>query len=129
MIGKEDYESGLRCRGICKLCLETSLCYQYEKDIKGTKYDFIKEGEDRMKINDLRKKKNNVEISELKFGEFFIYDGLLCRITDFDVHDCDYSREEGEVLIPCIIQNNGSSTVISKNELVTPVEVEINIIS
>lgn len=123
MIGKEDYDNGVRCRGMCQFCIETSYCYQYLKNAKGTKHD-INKGENEMKINDLRKD-NTVRLKTLSLGDWFLYcEGYhnhLFRVSNHNISFAD--------TIPCILQLDGSVNELPKNNLVTPVEVEINIIS
>lgn len=32
MISKEDYEKGIRCKGMCGICLKMNKCYQFKQE-------------------------------------------------------------------------------------------------
>lgn len=72
-----------------------------------------------MKISDLRQKELTHKLHQLKIGDWFIENEELYRVFD----------REFNKLIPCVHQNSGIQADFKCDAIVTPVEVEINIIS
>lgn len=72
-----------------------------------------------MKINDLRKIKPPITIENLYCGDWFMYYNELYRVSDYDT----------DGTMPCICQETGAESNFDLDEKVTPVDVEINIIS
>lgn len=72
-----------------------------------------------MKINDLRKIKPPITVENLYCGDWFVYCDGLYRVSDYDT----------DGTIPCIYQETGIESNFNLDVEVTPVDVEINIIS
>lgn len=98
MCSKEQYERGLRCRGLCSICKETAECYQYKMDKSETQEkevncSSIKEEVSKYRLTDVIRdiqqvinNDGNLEIDRLIITEdelIVVINGQVFNVNDY----------------------------------------------